>query len=230
MDIAELTTEDLERELRRRKQPAFCTPHEAPVEVTVCIIGCNDWFRRLEDTLGRLWAQGVRMNLLLATDSSSIDPTRVLFRDPDTHRYLERHRSATIASCEYIGDIPHQETLEQTLAFAKTSFMAEVKTPYVFFLDADVHLDMGTIRDCLQILKSDPKAGAVAVAYSLKSDHDEQGAMLFRSDQIREISFDGRPDDAAKTRCVCMNIARDLAARNLQIVRLERDALHAKWR
>jgi hypothetical protein len=214
-------------ELKGLLEKSAQAPHEAACDVTACLCAYNDQDHVMR-VLRRLWAQGVRMDVLVALDSETSDMTREILTAPRLEKYMVDHASQSIRALKYIGEIGHRPQMENTLAAAKAAFLNDVKTEFVWWMDADVYLDAGTIRTAIQFMRSRPDVGAACAPYVLKSDHLEQGAMLMRTDVARELGFDGRPD--GKTRCVCMNIARDLAQKNLKVEAIPAmDAFHGKW-
>lgn len=222
------TVEELEREnaeLRAKlagTHPAY-DAYEAEVEVTVGVLAHNAW-RYLGHILPQLHLQGVRLDVLAYTDSSSIDCTHEMLASEKTKTWMETHRARSVREYRYLGELPHRP-MEQILAWSKGNFVAEAKTPYLFFLDADVKLPPNAIKYALEELKADPSTGALCIPYDYKIDHAEQGATLMTKELAEKVKFWHQP------RCVCSNLAKSLHAIGLKMRHWNRREMaeHVKW-
>jgi hypothetical protein len=194
---------------------------KSDVPLTVCICAGNSW-KTINPVLEALWVQGVRMDVVTCSDASAQDPTRGILEDCQT--WMVAHKSRSISNFRHIGDIPHKGGLEDMLAFAKRSMVEAVATEWVFFLDADVLLDPGTLRKVLDLAKKEEKLGALCVQYNHETSHEQWGATLMRADVAKEIGFSG------KHVCGCKNLKKDLGARGLEMKHVEGiTAQHLKW-
>jgi len=226
--MSDKTREELEAEIKALKakvakaNPAY-DAYEAGVEVTVGVLACNAW-QYLGHILPRLHGQGLRMDVLTYTDSASIDCTHEMLGSAKTKSWMETHKNKSIREYRYLGELPHRP-MEQILAWSKGNFVAEAKTPYLFFLDADVALPPGAIKHALEELKADPEAGVIGVPYDYDTDHVEQGAIIMSRELAEKTKFWHEP------RCVCTSLAKSVHEIGLKMRHWERPemARHVKW-
>ena len=181
------------------------TPHTSPVDITIGLIAHNDWLS-LPSVLSAFGAQGEYVDVLLATDSTSTDPSKEVLEG------FARWASGSLQlrSCRYIGEIPHKDPPDQTVAHALAKFATEAKTEFMWYNDADVLLPPLTLAKVKAQMVDG--VGAVCVPYTYKSDHLEWGAMMMRRKVAEDVGFDGRG------RCGCVNIAAALDAAGLKMV------------
>ena len=202
------------QEIRKQllAQLAALDNQEVDTRITVCMLAGNAW-RTIQPVLEALCVQGERIDVLVGSDQKASDPTRVILKDCVT--YLPGSSGGTIRSFRYVGEFPHNDGLENMLAMAKASMVAEVETEWVFFLDADVLLDPGTLRAVYNIAKEDNETGAWCVQYAPVAEHIQWGCTLMRTEIAREIGFSG------VGQCGCKNLHKDLENHGLRMLLVE---------
>lgn len=214
-----MTNEELRASLVA--QLAALDAQKAQAELTVVLCAGNTW-RTIQPVLEALVVQGLRLDVIAMTDERVVDPTRVILKD--CVRYLPTQGMGAIATFRYLGDIPFRDRLDNLQAHARAKACAEARTDWVFFLDADVLLDPGTLRRLLAIAKDGDGIGAWCVRYNHVTDHPQWGATLMRTQLAREVGFNGN------NVCGCVNLRKDLAQRGLQMVEVEGlSAMHLKF-
>jgi len=210
--------EELLLELERLNQAQNCPK----ADISVCICAGNAW-RTINPVLEALWVQGLLVDLITSSDEKARDPTKVILKE--CGEWMTTHRSKAINRYIYMGEYPHRDRLDNLQAHARRAMLEEVLTDYVFFLDADVLLDPGTLRRACNIADGEPDGwGALCVQYNHRVDHEQWGATLMKTQVAKDVGFDGREF------CGCVNLKRDLKAKGLEMKHIEGiTAQHLKW-
>jgi len=192
---------------------AIDNQHEGDVDVTVCILSGSNW-RTLNPVLESLVVQGVRLDVRTCVDSrvSQDDPTRGILQACTT--WMPSRSEDAVRSFSFDGDIPFRDTLDNMVSHARRVMIEETETEWVFFLDADVLLDPGTLRSLLNIADGD-NIGAWCIPYNHCVDHEQWGCTLMRTEVAKEVGFSGQDQ------CGCLNLKKDLKARGLEMVHVE---------
>ena len=194
-----------------------------PVEVTVAVSTYNS-IRYLPHVLEALLKQNLRFRLVFC-DNDSRDGTREWLKSRQALEYWQLRGKGLMCGWRVIDSVPHTEDIKKNVTSSRAKLAESTRTEYLFFLDHDVVLPPGGLRDLVEEFKRYPELGALGIPYDFRTHHVMSGALLLRADVARGVDY------TADFSCVCRCIAQTLAERGLEIRHWSRGefARHLRW-
>jgi hypothetical protein len=148
----------------------------------------------------------------------------VLTRDdaplhPDVERGIEVQTGVRVIVHRVIGKpLPGESCRLPAIVRARNEGKHRGSDPWLMFLDDDVVLSPGTVRQLLEGLGARPRFAALGADYLEESKgkvacgHVAMGAALFRRSALNQIKFRWSPG-----KCECLCCCRDLRRKRMQI-------------
>ncbi len=168
-------------------------------EITVCIPVYN-----AKNTIGRVLDCLTKQQLpltVIAMDNGSNDGTASLLAELAGRQYYMRPKSQDHSPLDFrffMGAQDRNKTPFQNALAMRQSLAKLVKTPYIFFLDADVLMQPFSLIPLFEEFKKAENCGFMGVPYRNPSSHVMLGASVFKTEVFKAIpenTWDGQGCD-----------------------------------
>lgn len=190
-ELTDVTEEDLERELRKRKAACW---FEADRPVTV-MLPCRNCWRHLAVSLCWLEkrAQSVPLRLVTADQVSDDGVTDAVL----CHLGKDFEKRGSDIEYTFLGQVRDwgagkprtQETMNRNMCHIRKVLADAVETPFAMFLDSDVCVPVGGVRAMLEALRQDESLGLVGIPYARRLDHIQGGLTMIRTEILKGLDF-----------------------------------------